>query len=57
MKPPSEEHDLVRWLDGEMTETERTAFEDRLKTDAALARKPGNYVRWAPVFARISQPR
>lgn len=39
MKPPSEEHDLVRWLDGEMTETERTAFEGRLKADAALAKE------------------
>jgi hypothetical protein len=23
MKPPSEDHDLIRWLDGEMSDTER----------------------------------
>ncbi len=37
MKHPSEEHDLIRWIDGEMNETERTAFEEHLKHDAALA--------------------
>ncbi len=41
MKLPSEseEHDLIRWLDGEMTATERAAFEERLKQDPALARE------------------
>jgi hypothetical protein len=37
MKHPSEEHDLIRWIDGEMSETERTTFEERLKRDPALA--------------------
>jgi hypothetical protein len=37
MKHPSEEHDLIRWIDGEMNETERTTFEERLKSDPALA--------------------
>jgi anti-sigma-K factor RskA len=39
MKPPSEEHDLIRWLDGEMTAPERVAFEQRLEHDAALAKE------------------
>jgi hypothetical protein len=41
MKLPSEteEHDLIRWLDGETTATERTAFEERLKQDPALAQE------------------
>ncbi|WP_395738480.1 anti-sigma factor family protein [Prosthecobacter sp.] len=42
MKHPSEEHDLIRWLDGEMSETERTQFEESLKQDAALAREAQN---------------
>ncbi len=37
MKHPTEEHDLIRWIDGEMNETERTTFEERLKQDPALA--------------------
>jgi len=37
MKHPSEEHDLIRWIDGEMNETERATFEERLKGDPALA--------------------
>ncbi|MDI1312250.1 hypothetical protein [Prosthecobacter sp.] len=37
MKHPSEEHDLIRWIDGEMNETERTTFEERLKLDPVLA--------------------
>lgn len=37
MKPPFEEHDLSRWIDGEMNETERSTFEEHLKHDAALA--------------------
>ncbi len=37
MKHPSEEHNLIRWIDGEMNETERTAFEEHLKQDPALA--------------------
>lgn len=38
MKPPSEDHDLIRWLDGEMTAAERASFEERLKQDPALAK-------------------
>lgn len=37
MKPPSENHDLIRWLDGEMMEAERASFEERLKHDPVLA--------------------
>lgn len=37
MKPPSENHDLIRWLDGEMTEAERASFEERLKHNPVLA--------------------
>jgi hypothetical protein len=37
MKPLFEEHDLSRWIDGEMNETECAAFEEHLKHDAALA--------------------
>lgn len=41
MKPPSEseEHDLIRWLDGEMTDVERSTFEEHLRQDPALARE------------------
>ncbi len=39
MKHPSEEHDLIRWIDGEMNETERTSFEERLKQDPVLAKE------------------
>jgi hypothetical protein len=39
MKPPSEDHDLIRWLDGEMTETEIAAFEARLKDDLLLSKE------------------
>jgi hypothetical protein len=39
MKPPSEDHDLIRWLDGEMNDTERTAFDARLKEDPILAKE------------------
>ena len=39
MKHPSEEQDLIRWIDGEMNETERTAFEERLKQEPGLARE------------------
>jgi len=42
MKHPSEEHDLIRWLDGEMNETERTTFEECLKQDPALAKEAQN---------------
>ena len=38
MKPPSEDHDLIRWLDGEMTAPERASFEERLKREPALAK-------------------
>lgn len=38
MKPPSEDHDLIRWLDCEMTAAERTSFEARLTRDPALAK-------------------
>lgn len=37
MKHPSEEHDLVRWIDGEMNEAERATFEERFKHEPALA--------------------
>ena len=39
MKPPSEDHDLIRWLDGEMTDTEIAAFEARLKDDPMLSKE------------------
>lgn len=39
MKPPSENHDLIRWLDGEMTDAERAAFDAELKADPALAKE------------------
>lgn len=39
MKPPSEEHDLIRWIDGEMNETEKATFEERLKQDPVLAKE------------------
>ncbi len=39
MKPPSEDHDLIRWLDGEMNDTELAAFEARLKDDPVLAKE------------------
>lgn len=41
MKPPSEEHDLIRWIDGEMNETESASFEERLKQDPVLAKEAG----------------
>lgn len=37
MKHPSEEQDLSRWIDGEMNETERTTFEERLNHEPELA--------------------
>ena len=39
MKPPSEDHDLIRWLDGEMTDSEIAAFEARLKDDPLLSKE------------------
>ena len=36
MKTPPEDHDLIRWLDEEMTDAERTAFEARLDADPTL---------------------
>jgi hypothetical protein len=39
MKPPSENHDLIRWLDGEMKEAERASFEEQIKQDPVLARE------------------
>lgn len=39
MKTPTEEHDLIRWIDEEMNETERAAFEERLKQDPVLAKE------------------
>ena len=39
MKPPSENHDLIRWLDGEMKEPERASFEEQLKHDPVLAKE------------------
>ncbi len=39
MKPPSEDHDLIRWLDGEMTDSEIAAFEARLKDEPLLSKE------------------
>ncbi len=39
MKPPSENHDLIRWLDGEMSDIERISFETRMKDDPAMSRE------------------
>ena len=36
MKTPSEDHDLIRFLDGEMSDTERASFEVRLETEPML---------------------
>ncbi len=36
MKTPPEDHDLIRWMDGEMNEPERAAFEKRLETEPDL---------------------
>ncbi len=36
MKTPSEDHDLIRWLDGEMTDAERARFSTRLAADPDL---------------------
>jgi len=36
MKTPPEDHDLLRWLDGEMSAAERERFEARLSADPAL---------------------
>lgn len=36
MKTPSEDHDLIRWLDGEMNAAERASFTARLDADPAL---------------------
>jgi len=36
MKTPPEDHDLIRWLDGEMNPAERTRFAARMDADPAL---------------------
>jgi len=36
MKAPSEDHDLIRWLDGEMNASELARFTARLESDPAL---------------------
>jgi anti-sigma factor RsiW len=36
MKTPPEDHDLIRWIDGEMNEAERAAFEKRLEAEPEL---------------------
>ncbi|MCW0218557.1 MAG: hypothetical protein OJI67_09570 [Prosthecobacter sp.] len=36
MKTPPEDHDLIRWLDGEMNAAERERFTSRLDADPAL---------------------
>ncbi|TDU70873.1 hypothetical protein EI77_01991 [Prosthecobacter fusiformis] len=36
MKTPSEDHDLIRWLDGEMNAAERERFTARLESDPEL---------------------
>lgn len=37
MKTPTDDHELIRWIDGEMNETESARFEERLKQDPALS--------------------
>lgn len=39
MKTPSENHDLSRWLDGEMSDTDLVSFEEQLKHDPMLAKE------------------
>ena len=41
MKTPFEDHDLIRWLDGEMTDAERVSFSARLDADPALKAEVG----------------
>ncbi|HYF36363.1 MAG TPA: hypothetical protein VD994_13800 [Prosthecobacter sp.] len=36
MKTPTEDHDLIRWLDGEMSSAEREHFAARLESDPVL---------------------
>lgn len=36
MNPPPEDHDLLRWLDGEMNAADKAAFEARLAVEPAL---------------------
>ena len=36
MKTPSEDHDLIRFLDGEMSDAERASFESRMAADPLL---------------------
>ncbi len=36
MKTPTEDHDLLRWLDGEMSAAQKAAFDSRLASDPAL---------------------
>ncbi len=36
MKTPPEDHDLIRWLDGEMNEAERARFTTRLEAEPEL---------------------
>lgn len=36
MKTPPEDHDLIRWLDGEMNDADRAAFEKRLDAEPGL---------------------
>lgn len=36
MNTPTEDPELLRWLDGEMSASEKTAFEARLQTDPSL---------------------
>lgn len=36
MKTPTEDHDLIRWLDGEMNSAEKALFSERLASDPEL---------------------
>lgn len=36
MKTPTDDLELIRWIDGEMNEAERSSFEERLKHEPAL---------------------
>ncbi|MBB5033671.1 anti-sigma factor family protein [Prosthecobacter vanneervenii] len=36
MKTPTDDHELIRWIDGEMNEAERAQFEERLKQEPEL---------------------
>lgn len=55
MKPPSENHDLIRWLDGEMNDNERASFDEQLKNDPLLA-KEAEELRALSATIRLHMP-